>query len=101
VQYTQPDAGIPRSTGQNFIFLSTAATYGVPDENAEACHENLPTAPINAYGTSKLMSEMLLRDLSAATGLTPRDAHGYSSGSARVENHYQADHSPGSLRTRA
>lgn len=53
----------------NFIFSSTAATYGVPDESVEACHENLPTAPINAYGTSKLMSETMLRDLSAASDL--------------------------------
>ena len=31
--------------------------------------EDTPTAPINPYGTSKLMSEWMLRDLSAATGL--------------------------------
>lgn len=53
----------------NFIFSSTAATYGVPDENVEGCHEDLPTAPINAYGSSKLMSEAMLRDLSAASNL--------------------------------
>lgn len=53
----------------NFIFSSTAATYGVPDENAGACHEAMATAPINAYGMSKLMSEAMLRDLSAATEL--------------------------------
>ena len=29
----------------------------------------MPTAPINAYGTSKLMSEWMMRDLSAATSL--------------------------------
>ena len=54
---------------RNFIFSSTAATYGVPDESIPACHEELATAPINAYGTSKLMSETMLRDLSAATDL--------------------------------
>jgi UDP-glucose 4-epimerase len=53
----------------NFIFSSTAATYGVPDESVEGCHEDLPTAPINAYGSSKLMSEAMLRDLSAASDL--------------------------------
>lgn len=53
----------------HFIFSSTAATYGEPDESIGACHEELPTAPINAYGTSKLMSEAMLRDLSAATDL--------------------------------
>ena len=54
---------------RHFIFSSTAATYGVPDDSIPACHEELPTAPINAYGTSKLMSEVMLRDLSAATDL--------------------------------
>ncbi len=53
----------------NVIFSSTAATYGTPDKNVEACHEELPTSPINAYGMSKLMSEVMLRDLSAATDL--------------------------------
>lgn len=54
---------------KNFIFSSTAATYGVPDESVSACSENLATAPINAYGSSKLMSEAMLKDLSAATDL--------------------------------
>lgn len=54
---------------KNFIFSSTAATYGEPDHSAGPCSEEQPTAPINAYGTSKLMSEAMLRDLSAATDL--------------------------------
>lgn len=53
----------------HFIFSSTAATYGVPDASISACGEELATAPINAYGYSKLMSEVMLRDLSAATDL--------------------------------
>lgn len=54
---------------ENFIFSSTAATYGIPDNDGKACDENLPTAPINAYGMSKLMSEAMLRDLSFASPL--------------------------------
>ena len=54
---------------KHFIFSSTAATYGVPEESVSACSEELPTAPINAYGSSKLMSEAMLRDLSAASDL--------------------------------
>jgi len=53
---------------QNFIFSSTAATYGIPSE-ADACTEELVTAPINPYGMSKLMSEAMLKDLSAASDL--------------------------------
>ncbi len=52
---------------KHFIFSSTAAVYGMPD--SPMASEDTPTAPINAYGTSKLMSEMMLRDLSAVTDL--------------------------------
>ena len=44
-----------------FIFSSTAAVYGVPADGV--CSEDSPTRPINPYGTSKLMSEWMLRDL--------------------------------------
>jgi len=52
---------------KHFVFSSTAAVYGVPSVGLAS--EETPTAPINAYGTSKLMSEWMLRDLSAATPL--------------------------------
>ncbi len=52
---------------RHFIFSSTAAVYGMPA--AERITEDTPTAPINAYGTSKLMSEWMLRDLSAVSEL--------------------------------
>ena len=48
----------------HFVFSSTAAVYGIPD--GAYADESTPTAPINPYGTSKLMSEWMLRDLSAA-----------------------------------
>lgn len=46
---------------KNFIFSSTAAVYGEPEINPVA--ENTPTSPINPYGSSKLMSEWVLRDV--------------------------------------
>ena len=52
-------AGVP-----HFIFSSTAATYGTPEKVPVA--EGDPTVPINPYGTSKLMSEAMLRDVAAA-----------------------------------
>ncbi len=52
---------------EHVIFSSTAAVYGIP-QGAKA-NEDTPTAPINAYGTSKLMTEWMLRDLSFATDL--------------------------------
>ncbi|ASJ70559.1 UDP-glucose 4-epimerase GalE [Granulosicoccus antarcticus] len=51
------------------IFSSTAATYGIPEDDTKPCSEELPTAPINPYGMSKLMSEHMLKDLSYATDL--------------------------------
>lgn len=54
---------------KHFIFSSTAATYGIPGDETVPCVETLPTAPINPYGMSKLMSEYMLKDLSAASEL--------------------------------
>ncbi|WP_027369290.1 UDP-glucose 4-epimerase GalE [Desulfovermiculus halophilus] len=49
----------------HFIFSSTAAVYGLPENLPVA--ENAPVAPINPYGRSKLMSEWVLQDVSRAT----------------------------------
>jgi UDP-glucose 4-epimerase len=51
----------------HFIFSSTAAVYGELKEGV--AREDTPTAPINPYGTSKLMSEWMIRDLCAASAL--------------------------------
>jgi UDP-glucose 4-epimerase len=50
---------------KHFVFSSTAAVYGIPASGQAS--EETATAPINPYGTSKLMSEWMLRDLCAAT----------------------------------
>ena len=50
----------------NFIFSSTAATYGEPSPDEVPVTEESPTAPINPYGSSKLMSETVLKDTAAA-----------------------------------
>lgn len=52
---------------QQFVFSSTAAVYGIPETGLAG--EETPTSPINPYGTSKLMSEWMLRDLTSATDL--------------------------------
>ena len=43
------------------IFSSTAAVYGTPEKVPVT--ESTPLAPINPYGTSKMMSERILTDL--------------------------------------
>ena len=52
---------------KNFVFSSTAAVYGIPADGFAS--ETTATAPINPYGTSKLMSEWMLRDVAAASAL--------------------------------
>jgi len=52
---------------KNFIFSSTAATYGIP--NVDMIDEDQPTNPINPYGRSKLMVEQILGDFAKAYGL--------------------------------
>jgi UDP-glucose 4-epimerase len=47
-----------------FVFSSTAAVYGNPSQSP--VDENAPTLPMSPYGTSKLMTEMMLRDVAAA-----------------------------------
>ena len=49
----------------HFIFSSTAAVYGMPKENPVA--ENAVLEPISPYGTSKLMTEIMLRDTQERT----------------------------------
>jgi UDP-glucose 4-epimerase len=51
----------------HFIFSSTAAVYGMPKENPVA--ETAQLLPISPYGTSKLMTELMLRDTAQAHDL--------------------------------
>jgi len=51
----------------HFIFSSTAAVYGIPPGGHAS--EDSPTEPINPYGSSKLMTEWMLRDLALASPL--------------------------------
>ena len=52
---------------RRFVFSSSAAVYGAPRTHLVA--EDTPTAPINPYGRSKLMTEWMLRDAAAAHDL--------------------------------
>lgn len=51
----------------HFLFSSTAAVYGNP--SCGVVDEDSAPQPINPYGMSKLMSEIMLRDLSFATSM--------------------------------
>jgi UDP-glucose 4-epimerase len=50
-----------------FIFSSTAAVYGNPDQVPVG--EQAPTRPLSPYGFSKLMAEIMLHDVASAHGV--------------------------------
>lgn len=56
------EAKIPR-----FIFSSSAAVYGMPENNPVS--EDARLEPISPYGSSKLMTEIMLRDTACASDL--------------------------------
>lgn len=49
---------------KQFVFSSTCAVYGTPEKIPVA--EDAPTLPVSPYGSSKLMSEMILQDAGRA-----------------------------------
>jgi UDP-glucose 4-epimerase len=53
---------------RHFVFSSTAAVYGIPATGIAA--EDMPTNPINPYGSSKLMSEWMLAGVAQAAPFT-------------------------------
>ena len=69
-------AGVP-----HFIFSSTAATYGIPEVSPVG--EDSPKQPINPYGMSKLMTEIMLADTA--------NAHPFNFGALRYFNVAGAD----------
>lgn len=52
---------------RHFIFSSSAAVYGISERNPVT--EDMPTRPLNPYGASKLMTEIMLTDTAAAHSL--------------------------------
>ena len=52
---------------KHFIFSSTAAVYGIPERNPVS--EDARLEPISPYGSSKLMTEIMLRDTASAHDL--------------------------------
>ena len=58
---------VERHRVPKMVFSSTAAVYGMPEQTVLT--EDLPLAPINPYGASKMMSERMIMDLASASSL--------------------------------
>ncbi|WP_430494471.1 UDP-glucose 4-epimerase GalE [Rossellomorea marisflavi] len=77
---------------KNFIFSSTAATYGVPD--VQLITEDTLTRPINPYGRSKLIVENILEDFNNAYGMNYVVLRYFNAAGAHVSSSIGENHNP-------
>jgi UDP-arabinose 4-epimerase len=75
-----------------FIFSSTCATYGTPDQLP--IREDTPQRPINPYGASKLMVERMLTDFGSAHGLRSIALRYFNAAGADPDNSVGEAHDP-------
>ena len=75
-----------------FVFSSTCATFGVPA--SLPIHENLPQAPINPYGQSKLDIENALKALATSHGLNFAVFRYFNAAGAAEDGSIGEDHHP-------
>ncbi len=77
---------------KKFVFSSTCATFGVPE--TLPIHENLPQAPINPYGQTKLDIENALKALAHANGLSFAAFRYFNAAGAAEDGSIGEDHDP-------
>jgi UDP-glucose 4-epimerase len=77
---------------KKFVFSSTCATFGVPA--TLPIHENLPQAPINPYGQTKLDMEHALKALAHAKGLSFAAFRYFNAAGAAEDGSIGEDHDP-------
>lgn len=75
-----------------FVFSSTCATYGVPERLPIT--EDLPQAPINPYGQTKLDMERLLLNVARAHGLSFSSFRYFNAAGAAKDGSIGEDHKP-------
>ena len=74
------------------VFSSTCAVYGAPGDVPVV--EDLPSAPVNPYGKSKMMVERLLANFSRAYGLRHAALRYFNAAGAAPEDGLGEDHDP-------
>ncbi len=77
---------------KKFVFSSTCATFGVPA--SLPIYENLPQAPINPYGQTKLDIENALKALAHAHGLSFAAFRYFNAAGAAEDGSIGEDHAP-------
>ncbi|MGB3138746.1 MAG: UDP-glucose 4-epimerase GalE [Nodosilinea sp.] len=77
---------------KNFVFSSTCATYGVPQEMPIT--ETHPQNPINPYGATKLMVERILTDYDKAYDLRSVRFRYFNAAGAHPNGLLGEDHNP-------
>lgn len=77
---------------RKFVFSSTCATYGVPARLPIT--EDLPQAPINPYGQTKLDVENLLKALARSHGLSFAAFRYFNAAGAAEDGTIGEDHDP-------
>jgi UDP-arabinose 4-epimerase len=74
------------------IFSSSCATYGVPAELP--IREDTPQQPINPYGGSKLVGEMMLRDVESTSGISHVALRYFNACGADLDGQLSERHNP-------
>ena len=77
---------------ERVVLSSTCATYGTPE--APLISEDTPQRPINPYGTSKRMVELLLADFEAAHGIKWASLRYFNAAGADPDNRIGECHDP-------
>lgn len=83
---------VVRAGVRSFVFSSTAAVYGTPDQ--VPIPEDHPRRPINAYGASKMAVEMALADYSRAFGLRYAALRYFNAAGAHPSGELAEHHDP-------
>ncbi len=80
-------AGVP-----NFIYASSSSVYGTSVNSDGSFKETDPTAPINPYGNTKLISENIIKDYAKVYGFNYANLRLFNvAGSNAGKNGYQKD----------
>ncbi|RFU70967.1 UDP-glucose 4-epimerase GalE [Peribacillus saganii] len=77
---------------KNIVFSSTAATYGEPE--AMPITEEVPTAPTNAYGETKLTMEKMMKWCASAYDLKYVSLRYFNVAGAKQTGEIGEDHNP-------